>query len=146
MSLKVRRPTPKNLHKPFTADYATDFSGFLSSNGLEPDPKKGLVTGGSVGRAFINVGGARKLVGWYQLWLDQSVPFGRIGDYRVSATEPTAIWKPENQKNFKMTKEHKAEIAELQRQAEVKKAENYNKAAKRAQSLWNQAEPCERHP
>ena len=40
------------------------------------------------------------MVGWYQLWLEQSVPFGRIGDYRVSATEPTALWKPENQKNF----------------------------------------------
>jgi putative DNA primase/helicase len=146
MSLKVSRPTPKNLYRPFTADYKTDFLSFLAANGLEPDPKKGLVADGSVGRAYINVGNARKLVGWYQLWLDQSVPFGRIGDYRVSATEPTDIWKPENQQNFKMTAEHKAEIAELQRLAEVKKAENYNKAAKRAQSLWNQAEPCERHP
>ena len=146
MSLKVSRPTPKNFHKPFTADHVADFHNFLQSNGLDLDPKKGLVSDGTIGRAYINVGGARKLVGWYQLWLDQSVPFGRIGDYRVSATEPTDIWKPENQKNFKMTAEHKAEIAELQRLAEVKKAESYNKAAKRAQSLWNQAEPCERHP
>ena len=102
--------------------------------------------GGSDERAYINVGNTRKLVGWYQLWLDQSVPFGRIGDYRVSATEPTDIWKPENQKNFKMTKAHRQEIAELQRQAEVKKADSYTKAAKRAQFLWDQAEPCERHP
>jgi putative DNA primase/helicase len=146
MSLKISRPTPKNFDRPLTTDYATDFSRFLADNSLEPDPKKGLVTDGSIGRAYINVGGARKLVGWYQLWLDQSVPFGRIGDYRVSATEPTAIWKPENQKRFKMTDAHRKEIEELQRQAEVKKAESYNKAAKRAQSLWDQAEPCERHP
>ncbi len=45
-----------------------------------------------------------------------------------------------------MTDEHRKEIKELQKKAEVKKAENYNKAAKRAQSLWDQAQPCERHP
>ena len=146
MSLKISRPAPKNMHRPFTGDHRSDFSNFLQSNGLEPEPKKGLVTDGSIGRAYINVGGARKLVGWYQLWLNQSVPFGRIGDYRVSATDPTGIWKPENQKNFKMTKAHQEEIAELQRQAEVKKAESYNKAAKRSQFLWDQAEACERHP
>jgi putative DNA primase/helicase len=129
-----------------SADYAADFTRFLADNSLEPDPKKGLVTGGGIGRAYINVGNTRKLVGWYQLWLDQSVPFGRIGDYRVSATEPTSTWKPENQKQFKMTDEHRREIKELQKKAEVKKAENYNKAAKRAQSLWDQAQPCERHP
>lgn len=146
MSLKIRRPAPKNFDRPLSADHAADFTRFLADNSLEPEPKKGLVTGGSIGRAYINVGNTRKLVGWYQLWLDQSVPFGRIGDYRVSATEPTSIWKPENQKQFKMTDEHRREIKELQKKAEVKKAENYNKAAKRAQSLWDQAQPCERHP
>ena len=60
MSLKVTRPASKNLHRPFTADYQTDFLSFLAANGLEPDPKKGLITDGSVGRAFINVSGARK--------------------------------------------------------------------------------------
>jgi putative DNA primase/helicase len=146
MSLKISRPVPKNFNRPLTADYAADFSRFLADNSLEPDLKKGLIADGSIGRAYINVGGSRKLVGWYQLWLDQSVPFGRIGDYRVSANEPTAIWKPENQKRFKMTDEQRDEVKALQIKAEVKKVENYNKAAKRAQSLWGQADPCERHP
>ena len=146
MSLKITRPTTKNFDKPFTTDYQYEFQRFLNDNGLEPEPKKGLVTDGSIGRAYINVGGQRKLVGWYQLWIDQSVPFGRLGDYRISAEQPTAIWKPENQKNIKVTKEQKAEIVALQKEAEVKQAEKYSKAAKRAQALWEEATPCEKHP
>ena len=80
MSLKIKGPKPKNFSAPFTGDYITQFSDFLASNGYEPDPKKGLVTDGSVGRAYINIGNQRKLVGWYQAWLDQSSPFGRLGD------------------------------------------------------------------
>jgi len=145
MSLKITGPT-KNKNAPFTKDYISQFRDFLASNGFEPDPKKGLVTDGSVGRAYINIGNQRKLVGWYQAWLDQSSPFGRIGDYRVSADQPTATWKPENSQNYRMTKEQKAEIEELRRQAEVKSQEKYTQAAQRAQSIWDQCEEVEKHP
>ena len=147
MTLKITRPSkPKNFSTPFTTDYLHQFSQFLAEHGLEPDPKKGLIADGSIGRAYINVGGQRKLVGWYQLWTDQSVPFGRLGDYRVSADQPTAIWKPENSQRRRITKKQKEEIAELQKQAEVKQAEKYSRSAKRAQSLWEKATPCEKHP
>ena len=145
MSLKITRPT-KNFDRPLTTDYQVEFTNFLSDNGLEPEPQKGLVADGTIGRAYINVGGKRKLVGWYQLWLDQSVPYGRLGDYRVSADSPTAIWKPENRKRQTLTKEERQEIADLQKQAEVKQQEKYTKSAKRAQSLWDEAVPCEKHP
>ena len=145
MSLKITGPT-KNKDAPFTKDYISQFRDFLASNGFEPDPKKGLVTDGSVGRAYINIGNQRKLVGWYQAWLDQSSPFGRIGDYRVSADQPTATWKPENSGRYRMTKEQKAEIEELRRQAEVKSQEKYTQAAQRAQSIWDQCEEVEKHP
>jgi putative DNA primase/helicase len=145
MSLKITGPT-KNKSAPFTKDYISQFRDFLASNGFEPDPKKGLVTDGSVGRAYINIGNQRKLVGWYQAWLDQSSPFGRIGDYRVSADQPTATWKPENSGRYRMTKEQKAEIEELRRQAEVKSQEKYTQAAQRAQSIWDQCEEVEKHP
>ena len=145
MSLKITGPT-KNKSKPFTKDYISQFRDFLANNGYEPDPKKGLVTDGSVGRAYINIGNQRKLVGWYQAWLDQSSPFGRIGDYRVSADQPTATWKPENSQNYRMTKEQKAEIEELRRQAEVKSQEKYTQAAQRSQSIWDQCEEVEKHP
>jgi len=147
VTLKITRPSkPKNFNTPFTTDYLHQFGQFLAEHGLEPDPKKGLIADGSIGRAYINVGGQRKLVGWYQLWTDQSVPFGRLGDYRVSADQPTAIWKPENSQRRRITKKQKEEIAELQRQAEVKQAEKYSRSAKRAQSLWEKATPCEKHP
>ena len=124
MTLKITRPSkPKNFNTPFTTDHQYQFSQFLAEHGLEPDPKKGLITDGSIGRAYINVGGQRKLVGWYQLWIDQSIPFGRLGDYRISADQPTAVWKSENQQKRRITKEQKAEIAALQKQAEVKQQE-----------------------
>ena len=146
MSLKITRPNTKNFDQPLTTDYSNQFANFLVEHGLEPDPKKGLVADGSIGRAYINVGGQRKLVGWYQLWLDQASPFGRLGDYRVSADQPTAVWKPENRKRQVMTKAEKAEIAKLQKQAEVKQQKKYSKAAKKAQALWESALPCEKHP
>jgi len=145
MGLKVSQPI-KNFDKPFFTDYRTEFEKFLFDNGLEPDPKKGLVTDGSVGRAYVNDGGKRKLSGWYQLWLDQSVPFGRIGDYRISQDQPTAIWKPENRKRHTISQAEKDEIKKLQEKAEVEKQEKHSKAAVRAQSLWNAAQDCEKHP
>ena len=64
MSLKIKKPNQKNFERPFSGDVRSEFLNFLSQNGLEPDPKKGLVDDGSVGRAYINVGNARKLGGW----------------------------------------------------------------------------------
>ena len=148
MALKIKRPT-KNFDRPLTqnfTDYQTQFLSFMGEHGMEPCKKTGLVTDGSIGRAFINLGGDRKLSGWYQLWLNQSVPFGRVGDYRISTDQPTATWLPENKKSYRMTKAHKEEIVRLQKEAEIKKAEKYGKAAKKAQTLWEQATPCEKHP
>ena len=104
MSLKLNRPKKKNFDQPLTINYQHEFSNFLAEHGLEPEPSKGLLTDGSIGRAYINVGGKRKLTGWYQLWLDQSVPYGRLGDYRTSADVPTHHWKPENKKKQTITK------------------------------------------
>ena len=65
MSLKIKKPQ-KNFDRPLSHDLQTQFTNFLFDHGLEPDPQRGLVTDGSVGRAFMNVGGQRKKVGWYQ--------------------------------------------------------------------------------
>ena len=146
MSLNISRPNQKNFEKPLTIDYQSQFLSFMAEQGMEPAPRTGLVTDGSVGRAYINLGGDRKLSGWYQLWLNQSVPFGRVGDYRNSLDQPTATWKPEHQKQFRLTKSHKEEIEKLRKEAEIKKAEKYSKAAKKAQALWEAASPCEKHP
>jgi len=70
MAIKVSRPE-KNQSTPFTTDARGEFENFLLSNGMTADPKKGLVSDGSVGRAYMEVDGKRKLTGWYQLWLNQ---------------------------------------------------------------------------
>lgn len=145
MSLKIKRPNKKNFDRPFTTDYTNDFIAFMSEHGMEPDSRRGLVVGGEIGRAYINLGGERKLSGWYQLWLNQGVPFGRVGDYRVSMDQPTAIWKPENKKRQTMTKAEREEIENLRKEVEIKKAEKYSKSAKRAQTMWEAGKECERH-
>ena len=145
MGLNIKRPN-KNFDKPFSTDYQNQFLSFMNGHGMEPDPKVGLVVDGSIGRAYINIGGDRKLSGWYQLWLNQSVPFGRIGDYRISVDDPTATWKPENENNYRMTQDQIDEIKKLRRDVEIKKAEKYSKTAKKAQALWDEARACEKHP
>tara|TARA_Y100000004_G_scaffold61147_1_gene68459 strand:- start:2125 stop:4278 length:2154 start_codon:yes stop_codon:yes gene_type:complete len=145
MGLKISRPT-KNFDRPLSGDPRSDFLNFLSNHGLEPDPNKGLVTDGSIGRAYVMDGKKRKMSGWYQVWLDQSVPYGRCGDYRISMDQPTATWKPENSKRHVMTQAEKAEIKRLQKEAEIKKEATHAKAAERAQTLWNAARECEKHP
>ena len=144
--MKIRRPPSKNFERPLSGDIESQFLSFLSEQGMEVDPRKGLVVDGSIGRAYINLGGERKLSGWYQLWMDQSVPFGRVGDYRISTDQPTAIWKPENRKRQTVTKTEREEIDRLKKEVEVKKAEKHTKSAKRSQAMWEKGEDCEKHP
>ena len=145
MAINVSRPS-KNQSTPFTADARTEFENFLLSNGMTIDPKKGLVSDGSVGRAYMEVEGKRKLTGWYQLWLNQSVPYGRCGDYRLDHVNPTAQWRPNNGARYEMTEDQKEEIKRLQEEAKVELANKQTKAAKIAQSIWEKSTPCEKHP
>lgn len=144
--MKIKRPPSKNFERPLSGDIESQFLSFLSEQGMEVDPRKGLVVDGSIGRAYINLGGERKLSGWYQLWMDQSIPFGRVGDYRISTDQPTAIWKPENRKRHTVTKAEREEIEQLKKEVEVKKAEKHTKSAKRSQSMWEKGDICEKHP
>ena len=145
MSLKIKAPK-KNHESPFTKDYRKEFQDFLTTNGFEIEHNKGLVTGGSIGRAFINTGNQRKLVGWYQAWLDQSPPYGRLGDYRVSPDQPTAVWRPENSKIYKVTKEHLAEIEARRQEAKIEQEQKHIRTQQKATTIWEKCEPCEKHP
>ena len=145
MAIKVSGPS-KNQNTPFTADARSEFENFLLSAGMSVDPKKGLVSDGSIGRAYMEVDGKRKLTGWYQLWLNQSVPYGRCGDYRLDHVNPTAQWRPNNGARYEMTEDQKQEIKRLQEEAKVELANKQTKAAKIAQNIWEKSTPCEKHP
>ena len=145
MAIKVSGPS-KNQSTPFTADARSEFENFLLSAGMSVDPKKGLVSDGSIGRAYMEVDGKRKLTGWYQLWLNQSVPYGRCGDYRLDHVNPTAQWRPNNGARYEMTEDQKQEIKRLQEEAKVELANKQTKAAKIAQNIWEKSTPCEKHP
>ena len=137
MGLKITDGNSKDFSRPLSGDIRAEFLDFLSDNGMTPDPKKGLVVGGDIGRAYMDVGGQQKLVGWYQFWPDQEVAFGRCGDRTVSNDEPTATWKPENAANHRMTDEQREEIRRLTEQAAAEREEKQKQAAARAQQMWD---------
>ena len=94
----------------------------------------------------MDVDGKRKLVGWYQLWLDQSLPYGHAGDYRLDHKKPTAVWRPQNKGNRAITDEQREEIRALKEQAAIDRQEKNNRAAKRAQNMWIKGKDIEIHP
>ena len=96
MSILVSAVKKKDNSRPLSGDVRQEFEAFLAENGLSLDPKKGLLVGGSIGRAYMDVDGKQKLTGWYQFWADQAIPFGRCGDYRIDSANPTATWRPNN--------------------------------------------------
>ena len=148
MSFLVSAPNRQDKSRPLTGDCRQEFEAFLVVNGLALDQKKGLLVDGSVGRAYMDAdGGRRKLTGWYQFWADQSVPYGRCGDYRIDSANPTATWRPNNGGNYsKITDEQREEIRLLQAEAQEKKEAKQNRAAKRSQNIWNAAADCVEHP
>ncbi len=137
MGLKITDGNSKDFSRPLSGDMRAEFLDFLLDNGMTPDPKKGLVVGGDIGRAYMDVGGQQKLVGWYQFWPDQEVAFGRCGDRTVSNDEPTATWKPENAANHRMTDEQREEMRRLTEQAAAEREEKQRQAAARAQQMWD---------
>ena len=145
MGLKLPPKDGKKFERPMQQDYKTSFLNFLQDNGVEVDAKEGLIVG-QIRHAFMNVNGARKSVAWYVFYLDQSVPFGMMGDYRISQSDPTAVWRPENQQHHALTPEQKQEIEQLSRQAEIDRAIALEDGAEKAKTLWNAATDCEVHP
>ena len=146
MALTVKAADHKDRSRPLTGDARHEFEQFLTGNGMTPDPKKGLVIDGSVGRGYMDVDGTQKMVGWYQCWLDQTVPFGRCGDYRHDANTPMATWKPHNSKKYKLTEEQKEEIKRLQEEAKIEKEIKHNRAAVRAANMWDKCQDFDTHP
>ena len=146
MSLDLNLPKEKDMSKPLTrGELIREFEDFLTNNGLQVD-KKGLVTDGSIGRAYITDGSGAKLVGWYQVWFDQSIPFGRCGDYRLSHDDPIATWKPDNEVHRKLTDEDREQIAAAKRKYEEEKLAAQEQCAINSNRIWDAAEECTAHP
>jgi len=51
MGLKITDGNSKDFSRPLSGDMRAEFLDFLLDNGMTPDPKKGLVVGGDIGRA-----------------------------------------------------------------------------------------------
>ena len=149
--MKIKAPTIKKFDRPFSADVEGEFRGFLANHGFEVVGNRQLISDGKIGRAYITNDKQGKQNGWYQLWLDQTIPYGRIGDYRISATDPTATFRPENAEKWEeVSPEMKRQIKEEAKEKEVvRKAEqkaHYQKGADRAIHDWESGVVCDSHP
>ena len=136
MAIKIEG-SKKNHSRPLSGDLRADFESFLLDHGMTPDPKRGLVIGGDIGRAYMQIDCKQNLVGWYQCWLDQEVPFGRCGDRTVSNDEQIAKWRAENDGKHQMTDAQRAEMARLSEQARKDREKRQKKAAETAKKLWD---------
>jgi putative DNA primase/helicase len=142
MAMKIKG-NQKNFSRPLSNDLHREFIDWLGGLGVEPDPKKGLVVGGEIGRAYTTVDGRRKQNAWYQVWFDQDRPYGHAERYDIGSL---GSWKAEGGDIPKLTKEQKAEIERAKEQARLAQEVEQTKAAKRAQTMWDGAAECNIHP
>ena len=115
MAMKIKGDT-KNFARPLSNDLHREFIDWLGALGVEPDPKKGLVTGGEIGRAYTLVDGRRKQNAWYQVWFDQDRPYGHAERYDIG---PLGAWKAEGGDIPKLTKAQRDEIDRVKEQARL---------------------------
>ena len=92
MALTVTASKSKDRTRPLTGEIRHEFEQFLLGNGMTPDPKKGLIVDGSIGRALMDVDGKQKLVGWYQCWF-KPYPSGGV---EITDTMRTIQWQHGN--------------------------------------------------
>ena len=142
MTMKVKG-NQKNWSRPLSNNLHADFINWLGSLGVEIDQKKGLITGGEIGRAYTTVDGRRKQNAWYQVWFDQDRPYGHVERYDIGSL---GKWKADGGDIPKLTKKQRAEIERIKEQARLAQEIEQNKAAKRAQTMWERSVKCDIHP
>ena len=142
MAMKIKSGS-KDYSRPLSNDLHREFLDFMQSLGCEPDPKKGLVTGGEIGRAYVLEDGRRKSKAWYQVWFDQERPYGHVSRYDLGKL---GDWKSENSSRKRLTQAQKDEIERTKEQIKIQQELEHSKASKRATSMWDKALACDLHP
>lgn len=142
MAMKIKG-SQKNFSRPLSNDLHREFIDWLGGLGVEPDPKKGLVVGGEIGRAYTTVDGRRKQNAWYQVWFDQDRPYGHAERYDIGSL---GSWKAEGGDIPKLTKAQREEIERAKEQARLAQEVEQTKVAKKAQTMWDGAAECNIHP
>jgi len=142
MAMKIKGDT-KNFSRPLSNDLHREFIDWLGSLGVEPDPKKGLVVGGEIGRAYTTVDGRRKNNAWYQVWFDQDRPYGHANRYDIGQI---GTWKADGVDIPKLTQAQRDEIDRAREQARLAQEVEQTTVAKKAQTMWDRATDCDIHP
>ena len=142
MAIKIKDQS-KDYSRPLSNDIQREFVDWLQSQGVLLDPKKGLVDEGEIGRAYMDVDGRRKQIAWYQVWFNQDRPYGTANRYDIGQI---GEWRANNSEGYKLSKEQKEEIERRKEQAIMAQEIEHSKVSKKAQTMWDQAQPCDIHP
>ena len=142
MGMKVKGDQ-KDWSRPLSNDLHREFIDWLGGLGVEIDRKKGLIVGGEIGRAYTTVDGRRKQNAWYQVWFDQDRPYGHVERYDIGSL---GKWKADGGDIPKLTAEQREQIERSKEQARLAQEIEQNKAAKRAQTMWDRSVKCDIHP
>jgi len=141
MAIKIKSQA-KDVSRPLSGDVRREFTDWLSGYGIEPDRRKGLIEG-QIGRATLLVDNRRKNLVWYMCWFDQEKPFGFFERYD---TKERVEWRSENSGSHRLTAQQKEEIEKAREQVRMAQEIEHSKVSKKAQTMWDEAQPCDLHP
>ena len=149
MSFIIKDKNARDDSFPITKDIRGEFVAWLLEQGVQVDESK-ILDQGQVNRArWINATKNQKDV-WFQVWFDQSRPYGQYGDWKTSGKETLGRWNAENGEGRKLTKKQLEQIKEetrVRREAfEKEQAEKWARAARECQKIWDKAQKTDTHP
>ena len=132
----------KDTSRPLSGGTRADFRAWLESHGVMFKAHEDIVESPQVGRAHIDVNGKLKPNVWYVCWFDDN-PYGFFERWDPGER---VVWQDENRRSRRLTAKQKKEIEDAKLQAKQAQQIENTRVAKKAQTMWDKAKPCDLHP
>ena len=131
--------TPTYYHT--TADPINQFKAEMRRHGLEPPEV--IEADGTIHR-FSPDGKRGDSSGWY-IYYSDGIPAGAFGDWRTGLS---VTWRADTGRSLTPVENtaHNAKLEAIRRERKAEKEKRQADARKRAIAIWEDSEPCVRHP